>query len=106
MNFKHLFIFVILSMVFVSVHAEDIIINTDSDSVIAEKSSTLLPGFDTFLSNAIGENISVTINVTDNTISGKLISAYSDGVYIQTAFNNYIFIAKNSIAYIRITPKK
>ncbi|HBD93103.1 MAG: hypothetical protein A2015_06875 [Spirochaetes bacterium GWF1_31_7] len=102
MNSKHLIIFFVFLMALISVHAEDIIINDGSSAT--EQSSTLVPGFDSFISNAIGENISVTISVTDNTLSGKLISAYSDGIYIQTAFNNYIFITKKSIAYIRITP--
>ncbi len=49
----------------------------------------------------IGNDISVTLATVDITLTGKLIKVFKDGIYIKTPFNNYIYILKNSIAYVK-----
>lgn len=95
MDFKRVFLTFILLFTAVIFYADD------SRTLPAMSS-----GFEIFLNNAIGENISVTISNVDNTITGKLLNVYTDGIYLQTAFNNFIFIRNESIAYVRISSRR
>lgn len=60
-------------------------------------------GVNDFLNSCVGMDISVTISNVDNTITGKLISVYKDGIYLKTAFNNYVYIMKSSVSYYKVT---
>lgn len=63
--------------------------------------TTVNSGFEVFLNQNLGKDISVTINNLDVTIVGKLVAVYQDSLIVQTLFNKQILILKNSIAYIK-----
>jgi len=88
---KKLFISLILGILtFYIVYAEgQSALSTDKES-----------GFDYFFNQNIGKEVTVSIATLDVNITGTLLSAYPDGIIIQTAFNQ-IYIPRNSIAYVK-----
>lgn len=103
---KHLIIILVL-LFSIGIWAEDLTSDATFPNTKKDVSTFIgdlnKEGIDLFLQNCVGMNIAVSMNTVDTTINGRLIGIYKDGIYLKTAFNNYIYIMKSSIAYIRIT---
>lgn len=79
-----------------------LVMSEETSVITNETTETMVnQGASVYFETLKGRNISVTISTIDTTLTGKLVEVYDDGIVILTAFNNTIFIYRNSIAYFR-----
>jgi hypothetical protein len=96
---KKMFILAILAVFFCTfVHSQDNSENRAEQEIKVKIGTS--EGYDTFFNKNIGNDIVVVINNMDTSITGKLITVYSDGILMLSVFSE-IYIPRSSIAYAK-----